>query len=258
MTLHTQIFGSGSSLTILHGLFGSSDNWRSIAKALGQRYRVTLVDLRNHGKSPHSEVWDLPSMANDVAELINQKNEKTILIGHSMGGKVAMELALSQPIHLNGLVVLDVAPKNYNMRERFQLIVDALISLPLNANKDLASADSHLAQTITEPSMRSFLLKNLTFQDGVYKWKMNLNIIAQNLEKIGQAPVAQHSYEGPTLFLHGGKSDYLLPSDHLGILRLFPNAKIETIPEAGHWLHVDQTQAFSHHLNSFLASVVTK
>ncbi len=243
---------------ILHGLFGSSDNWRSIGKALAQKYRVTLVDLRNHGKSPHSDIFSLETMALDIKELLEALQEPAILLGHSMGGKVAMELALTWPTLLQALVILDVAPKPYDMPKRFQAIIEALVALPLSTLADLKSADHFLAQTIPELSMRAFLLKNLSFQDGTYHWKMNLTSIAGQLQNIGLPPQTTGRFAKPALFLYGELSDYVLPEDLPLISQLFPKSEIQKIPEAGHWLHVDQPVSFIRQLTAFLSALEGK
>lgn len=248
--------GDGPPVVILHGLFGSGRNWAGIAKQLAASRRVYLVDARNHGASPWADGMTYEDMAQDVADLIQAENiDRPIMIGHSMGGKIAMTLALSDGDLLGGLVVADIAPVAYHVR--FDNFVGAMQGLDLSAVQRRADADALMAPHVTDPGIRGFLLHNLAAQDGAYRWRVNLDAIAANhLALAGfAADTAGLRYDGPTLFLCGADSDYVLPDHDGDIQRLFPMARIERIARAGHWLHADQPKLFLNHLGGFLASL---
>lgn len=237
MTLNYKSFGEGYPIIILHGLFGTLDNWQTIAKKLAETYTVYIIDQRNHGRSPHDDTFDYESMADDLQAFMESHwIYEAHIIGHSMGGKTAMQFALNYPDLVNKLVVVDIAPKAYEGGH--QTIFDALLSLDLAKITSRKEADALLQQKIEEFGVRQFLLKNLTRQkEGGFKWKMNLPIIYQNYPQILSAIDSEDSFDNPTLFIRGGASNYVEDEDLGNIKSFFPSAELATVAEAGHWVH---------------------
>jgi len=262
----SQEMGSGTPLLILHGLFGSGDNWRSLAKDFSGQARVILVDMPNHGSSPHTDDMHYEAMAAAVRELIEALGlDPVVLLGHSMGGKVAMALALSSPELVRGLVVADIAPRGYPPRHHE--IIAAMQEVAAAAPSSRRKADEILSARIPSRAVRSFLLKSLephpdgtpdgdggtSDGDGGYGWRLNIDAIADCYEHLVSWPDIEGRYEGPVLFIGGGKSDYVEPDDIDDIQRLFPHAALESIDDAGHWLHVEQRETFTELVLSFLS-----
>ncbi len=240
MKLHYKEMGHGQPLLILHGLFGTLDNWATLAKRLAEHYNVFLVDLRNHGRSPHSEQHDYDAMAEDVLRLVDDLQIATpAIMGHSMGGKVAMNYALKYPTRLTKLIVVDIAPKAYPPHH--DEIIDALKDLDINSVTSRGDVDDQLAKSISEDEVRLFLLKNLyRKEDNTFGWRMNLDAIEKNYEKIAAAITSDIPFKKHALFIKGGRSRYILPEDIYGnIERLFTLVEVETIPNAGHWVHAE-------------------
>jgi len=237
MELNYKSFGAGYPIIILHGLFGTLDNWQTIAKKLAENYTVYIIDLRNHGRSTHDDRFDYEVMADDLQAFMESHwIYEAHIIGHSMGGKTAMQFALNYPDLVNQLVVVDIAPKAYEGGH--QTIFDALLSLDLAKITSRKEADEFLKQKIDDFGVRQFLLKNLTRQkEGGFKWKMNLPIIHQNYQPILSAIESEDSFDNDTLFIRGGISDYVKEEDMSHIKTLFPSAKLATVAEAGHWVH---------------------
>jgi pimeloyl-ACP methyl ester carboxylesterase len=252
MQLHFKELGRGEPLIILHGLFGSSDNFLGIAKNLATRFHVFLLDLRNHGRSPHSDEMDYALMANDVAEFLDsQKLESVNVLGHSLGGKVAMQFALNFPARVKKLVVADMAPRVY--APEYNEIFFALLALDLKSFQTRQQIEDALAPKIPELNLRRFLLKNLgRNSDGQFFWKINLRGLFENYPKLGAAVTAEIPFAKPARFLRGGKSNYILDTDFLLVQKLFPLAKIETISEARHWIHADAPEEFTRRVMNFL------
>lgn len=253
MLLNYKEFGNGQPLIILHGLLGSLDNWQSIARELGRNYKVYTVDLRNHGKSPHSDTMNYEAMASDVLALMDKLGLlHAHIIGHSMGGKVAMYFALHYPERVDKLVVVDIAPKAYSRGH--DQIFKALFSIDPAMIDSRSEADEQIQVYIPEPAVRLFLLKNLARDaDGHFYWKMNLEVIYKNYEAIIEAIASPWPYPKPVLFLRGGKSAYIRAEDELSITDLFAQATIQTIPNAGHWLHAEAPQLFIARVTDFLS-----
>ena len=253
MTLNFKTFGQGDPIIILHGLFGTLDNWQTIAKKLAEEYSVFIVDQRNHGRSPHHPKHDYPCMAEDLRGFMEENwIHHASIIGHSMGGKTAMQFALEHPDMVEKLVVVDIAPKAYagNHHE----IYDALLSLDLKKVKSRQDADDHLAQTIHEPGVRLFLMKNLTRQkNGSYALKMNLEALHRHYPDILAAIESDDNFEGDTLFIRGGASKHMLDSDDILIHELFPQSEVKTIQDAGHWVHADAPGELLKMVKDFLA-----
>jgi pimeloyl-ACP methyl ester carboxylesterase len=242
---------SGNPVIILHGVFGSLDNWYSVGKKLSENFRVFLLDARNHGNSPHSSIFDYKFMAGDVIEFI-QKHELTgcHLIGHSMGGKTAMNLACDSPELVDKLCVVDISPKHY--MPHHQKVFEAFHSVQLNKITSRKDAEESLSATISDPGIRLFLLKNLARSEQGFTWKINLNVIEENIDEIGKGLDREKTFEGPTLFLKGDKSDYISDDDFYLMKSHFPEFKLITIPQAGHWVHAEQPDKLIEHVVEFL------
>jgi esterase len=256
MELHFQEIGEGQPFIILHGLFGSGDNWLSIAKELSTDYRIYLPDLRNHGRSPWSEEFTYEAMSNDIREFIKDQHiNQPIIAGHSMGGKVAMHFAVQHPDALRKLIVADIGPKYY--RPHHQKILEGLRSIDLSPLQSRQHADTQLAEYIPELGVRQFLLKSLYRTDEpdqptAFAWRINLPVIDKKIENVGEALVFNHPVNVPALFIHGEKSNYVKQEDIPLIQQIFPKATLETVANAGHWLHAEQPQAFLEKVKTFL------
>jgi esterase len=238
-SLYYDEYGAGSPLVLLHGLFGSSTNWRNVARSLGDHYRVLVPDARNHGRSPHHSDMTYPAMAQDTADWLDMLAiEQPVLVGHSMGGKTAMMLALTAPERVASLVVIDIAPVNYG--HSHMGLINAMQELDLTTLRSRGDADQSLAASIPDPALRGFLLQNLVLQDGRLFWRINLSALAAHMDDlIGFPDLAGRSYSGPVMFVAGKRSDYVLPKYEEAIKDYFPTARLEYI-EAGHWVHAEQ------------------
>lgn len=254
MQLNYKSFGQGEPVIILHGLFGTLDNWQTIAKQLAEEYTVFIVDLRNHGRSPHVDEHSYQAMAEDIQTFLSDNwIYGTNVIGHSMGGKTAIRLALDYPELVEKLVVVDMGVKQNEAGHH--TIFEAMFDLDLENLQSRGVADKQLQTRIEEYGVRQFLLKNLTRKkEGGYEWKMNLPILHQHYNDILEAIESDSTFNHPTLFLRGGKSDYVLDEDFEGIQDLFPNATLETIDNAGHWVHAEAPKEFLEVVRRFLAS----
>ncbi len=252
MLLHFQPLGRGEPLVLLHGLFGSSDNWLGVAPTLAEKFHVLIPDLRNHGRSPHRAAMDYPLMAADVDRFFAAQGlESAQVIGHSMGGKVAMQFALDFPARVKKLVVVDMAPRAYAPAHAAMLA--ALLALDLSRFPSRLQLEAALAPEIPSLSLRRFLLKNLGRDaSGRFVWKMNLRGVAENYSRLGAALNSRTAFARPALFLRGGRSDYITAADEVEIRRLFPAAQIKTIPAASHWVHADAPQEFSRLVLDFI------
>jgi len=240
------------TLIVLHGLFGQSDNWTSLARRWSEMFAVITPDQRNHGQSPHSDEFNYDLMADDLKNTADALGlESFSLLGHSMGGKTAMLFAQKYPQYLKKLIVADIAPRYY--APHHAEIIAALKSLNIKNIKDRQTADIELAKTIKEPSTRQFLLKNLyRKEDNTFDWRFNLTAIANNIHEVGAA-LPQSPVYIDTLFLRGERSNYIQNNDEALIKLNFPNSEIQTIPHAGHWLHAEQPLTFSDAVLRFLA-----
>ena len=251
MILFHRIYGEGPPLVILHGLFGQSDNWATLARAWSNQFRVIIIDQRNHGQSPHEAAFSYELMADDLAETLDILNLESVqLIGHSMGGKTAMFFAQKYPQRLTKLIVADIAPRAY--APHHGEIIAALKTLPLERLKDRNSADNELAKGIPDFGTRQFLLKNLYRNDsGGFSWRFNLEVISAQISEVGKA-MPGSIVETPTLFVRGAKSKYITDQDQRDIAHQFTNVRFETISDAGHWLHAEQPEAFGKVVLDFL------
>lgn len=252
MKLNFKKSGSGEPLIILHGLFGSADNWFSIAKELEKDYTLYLVDQRNHGDSPQSGDWNYEVMAEDINELMeDERIESAYLMGHSMGGKSAMKFAFKYPEKVDKLIVADIAPRFYPVHH--QSILEGLNAISIDDLKSRKEADDILSAYIETPGIRQFLLKSLgRNESGGFMWKVNLPVISEKIDNVGEEIVSETAFEKPTLFMGGENSDYITSEDKKEISEMFPNSHIIFIKNAGHWLHAEQPAAVVETVRAFL------
>ena len=242
--LHYAEAGDGEPLLILHGLFGSSRNWQSHARRFGQHFRTLAVDLRNHGDSFHADEMNYPGMAADVVHLIESLGlESCRVLGHSMGGKVAMTLAARRPELISRLIVADIAPVAYF--HDYDDLIEPLRALPLATLESRAQADLALRENIPEDPLRAFLLQNLQRGQDGWRWRVNWAAIQNEMEELtGFESISDWRIELPSLFLHGTRSDYVGEAEVEIIRRHFTRVEIAALDGAGHWLHAEQPEAF--------------
>jgi len=249
--LNTVIHGDDNAqppLLIAHGLFGSARNWGVLAKRLSDSRRVLTVDMRNHGDSFRDDSHSYPDLAADLAEVIAAHGGVADVVGHSMGGKAAMALALGHPEAVRRLVVADIAPVSYGHTQ--QPLIDAMRAVDLSVVERRGDADAQLAPLVPEAGVRAFLLQSLDV--GARRWRLNLDALSANMAAILGWPDLDGRYDGPALFLSGAASDYVLPEHRPAIKAMFPNAKFAKIPGAGHWLHAEKPKEFEAALRAFL------
>mgnify|MGYP000420874086 CR=1 FL=1 len=250
MKLHYQTSGSGQALVILHGLFGSSDNWRALAKQLATRAQIITVDLRNHGRSPHSSEQTYELMADDLATLARDLNLSTIdLIGHSVGGKVAMVFSQRYPELLRKLVVVDIAPRAYD--DEHSAIFKALLNLDLSLYSTRNELDKELSLSLPNKAVRQFLLMNLSVDNDELSWRINLPVLYDVYPKLLNKVCEGQQHSAPSCFIRGGRSNYIQEQDIAEIELSFPNSIIVTIPQAGHWVHADAPEPFLNKIIEF-------
>ena len=251
MKLHYKSLGEGKPLIIIHGLFGMMDNWLSLGKRWANQYQVILVDMRNHGHSPRSSQFDYSSMVQDLEELTDDLFLDEIrIIGHSMGGKIAMKFAQAYPQLLDKLVVADIGPKFYPIHH--QQILAGLKAVPLDQISSREEAKSYLSKYINEEQTIQFFLKNLYWKEkGLLDWRFHLEAIEANIENVGES-MLNGRFDKDTLFIRGENSNYIVDEDIPEILEAFPKATFATIPKAGHWLHAENPNAFFEEVNQFL------
>jgi esterase len=251
MMLHAVERGEGRPLVLLHGLFGRAGNFGVVQRELARKFRVLAMDLRNHGQSPHAEGMGYATMAADVLETLQARAAlPCALVGHSMGGKVAMALALASPDAVSRLVVADIAPVSYGHGMRRYL--EAMRAIPLTPDLTRASADAALSKPVPDAAIRGFLLQNLRFGEKP-GWRLALDEIAAALPEIEGWPDIAGRYDGPTLFIAGARSDYIRPEHRPAIRALFPAARFVTLKDAGHWVHADNPAGFVAVVEAFLA-----
>jgi pimeloyl-ACP methyl ester carboxylesterase len=252
---HQKIGSEGQNIIIIHGLFGSSDNWLTVGRVLAEKNQVYLIDQRNHGKSPHSTEWDYQVMAADLNEFIQSQNiQNPIILGHSMGGKTAMQYACSYfPSVIKKLIVADIAPKEYPLHH--QKILAGLKAINLDTLTSRKQAEDILREYVEESDTRAFLLKNL-YRDEQQRWawRINLPVIDAQIANVGEGLLTNLSFDEPTLFVRGSKSNYILDEDFELIKHYFHHVQIETIEGAGHWLHAEKPQEFLEIIQKFIES----
>lgn len=255
MELNYKSFGQGDPLIILHGMFGTLDNWQTVGKQLAEHFTVYIIDQRNHGRSPHSDLIDYPSMAEDLRVFMESHwMFKAHIMGHSMGGKTAMQFALDHPDMVDKLIVVDIAPKRY--QGGHEKILEALLALDLEQVNERSDAEDFLRNRLPneEDSTILFLMKNLSRKkEGGFEWKMNFQAINHHYQDILGSLKSDHPYEGETLFIRGEKSPYIKDEDWQNTLELFHNAQLKTITDAGHWVHAEQPEQLLATVRAFLA-----
>jgi esterase len=254
MHLHFTELGAGEPLIVLHGLLGSHQNLLPVCRRFATHFRVFAVDQRNHGHSPHHDVMHYEALAEDVVRFMDTHGLASAhVLGHSMGGKTAMHLALHHPQRVDKLVVVDMSPRAAG--PRFAKLLQALRDLNPSQLRSRQEADAKLSATVADEAVRLFLLKNLIPDGhGGYRWRVHLEGIAANYDRLREAVQGAIPFTGPTLFLRGEKSDYIGAADLTAIHGLFPTAEIAAVPGAGHWVHADAPEPFAKAVIAFLES----
>ncbi len=253
MELFFRKYGSGPNLIVLHGLLGNGDNWATLAKQFGMQFSTFTPDMRNHGQSPHASEMNYRSMSADVFDFMDQQRiENSHILGHSMGGKIAMQMALDNPERVEKLVVVDMGPKKYP--DGHSVIFKTMNSLPIDQIQNRKEATDYLLSQIESEAIVQFLLKNIVFDKKVdgYKWRINLPGIFESYPNILEAIKSELKYEKPALFIYGGNSDYVKQEDHNSILKLFPKAEFFEVEQAGHWVHAEKPQELFKRVVNFL------
>ena len=254
MELFYREFGTGDKhLVILHGLFGMSDNWVGLAKVFADTHHVIIPDVRNHGRSPHSKDFSLELMMEDLDELFQKLNiNKTILLGHSMGGRLAMNYSLANADKVSKLIVADMSLRKGKIRPEHKAILGALSLVKLSNKKSYAEIEKALSRFIKNKRRMQFVLKNIMKTEDGYDWKLNPGALVRNISKVMPELNVDERFTKPTLFIKGGASDFVLEKDEPAIYKHFPNAKIETIEGASHWLHADNPLKFIELVQDFI------
>jgi esterase len=252
MKLFFREYGDGQPLIILHGLFGSSDNWLPQAKLMSSSYKVYLVDQRNHGQSPHDEAFDYQVMVSDLLEFIDDHQlTNPVVLGHSMGGKAAMNFALLHPDKLEKLIIVDIAPRAYNLEH--YVIAEGLRAIPINEITNRTEADEALSKYVPEADVRQFLLKNLQRKpEGGFSWKINLPVISEKLGNVGVDLQVSGTFDKPTLFVRGNRSAYIKDEDRKRIKEIFTKSSLVTM-DTGHWVQAEKPQEFVQVVMQWLA-----
>ncbi|KAA3610970.1 MAG: alpha/beta fold hydrolase [Calditrichaeota bacterium] len=256
MKLFQQIYGEDDpAIIILHGILGSGRNWHTAAKILAANHRVIVPDLRNHGRSPHSDMHRIAGMVDDVISLQQQTQASpSILLGHSMGGLIACEVAFQSSMTVQALIVVDITPRSH--RGDVIKILTAMKNIDLSSIKNKNEVDEKLSPSIPDPIIRQFILTNLS-TDGEFKWRVNLPALYDYLiDMRAYSPAPSNVYNGPALFLRGERSDYIQQADEKIIQQHCPQAEIVTIPNAGHWVHYDNLPALVSEVKSFIEKVI--
>ncbi|MDA9227668.1 alpha/beta fold hydrolase [Flavobacteriales bacterium] len=251
--MFSRIYGKGQAVIIIHGLFGMSDNWNSIGKKISDNFNVHIIDLRNHGRSFHNNNFSYHDMSNDLQEYLFQHNiQKPILIGHSLGGKVAMDFCFKNAEKVKGLIVVDIAPKTYNVDFHNKLL-NILNSLPISNYNSRDEIDKVLSKSITELSIRSFLMKSL-YRDGdkSFNWRFNIEVLKKELSNIKNADFLNGELTLPTVFIKGGNSNYINSVDESLISKHFKNSRIREVVGAGHWVHAEKPNLFYDEVITFI------
>jgi pimeloyl-ACP methyl ester carboxylesterase len=244
---------NGPVFVVLHGLFGSGKNWRSFAGSLEDDFQVWTLDARNHGDSPHADSMSYQQMAEDVARFFAENElENVILLGHSMGGKTAMQLALQFPDRIAALIVVDIAPVCYDHLHKQLKLIEAMQELNLAAEMSRSEIEKKLALKIPEKRLLSFLMTNLNRQNGQFQWRIGLEQIAAGMPELLNYPELKSVFKGPVQFIGGENSAYLKFEYHALIRKYFPESRITMLDNCGHWLHVEQPAAFQKTVNEFL------
>ncbi len=257
--LNHRITGEGAPLILLHGLFGSLENLGGVARRLQDGWQIHALDQRNHGSSPHTDTMDYPAMAEDVLAYMDRQGlARASILGHSMGGKVAMQVALKAPERVDRVIVADIAPVNY--KPHHDAILEGLKQMDLSRVRSRQDGEQQLAEFVPEPATRQFLLKNLervpkeqqTEGGPLFRWRLNLPVIDASYRNLARAPEGEGPYPGPVLFLKGADSAYIQEKHRDEIMRLFPAAQLRIIQDTGHWLHAEKPDTFAALCRRFL------
>ena len=267
MQLFYRVLGTGTPLVIIHGLYGSSDNWLTVAKKLSSKFQVYSIDQRNHGRSPNSDDQSYEALKRDLAEFFDMHNiQKAVVLGHSMGGKTAMCFAADYPERIEKLIIVDIAPKDYfllNDESQYYLhhnILRAMLEIDFSKIESRKQVEIFLLEHIDNHEIVQFLLKNVhrNNESHQFEWRINVPVLYDNLDEIIKGVNANWFddrlpiFNYPVMFIKGAKSNYILPEDFKSIRRIYPDAKIVEIPDAGHWLHAEQPQLFIDAIWNFL------
>ena len=254
MQLHYRQYGEGQPMIIIHGLYGISDNWVNHARILAENYKVYIPDMRNHGQSWHSNFFNYEVMAEDITEFIElHEIENPVIMGHSMGGKIAEKFALDNPDLVNKLIVIDMSMRQYNLRVFHSKIINAMLDIDFKTVKSRKEVDDYLSKTIEDSRIRLFVMKNLYWTERKsLSWRLNLRAIIDNIDAIFEGINSSQTFANPSLFIRGEKSDYVKDSDFIEIQKHFTNSLLKTIPNAGHWVQADQPELFMDEVLSFL------
>ncbi|MCH8499345.1 MAG: alpha/beta fold hydrolase [Marinobacter sp.] len=251
--LYSKVSGQGIPLVVMHGLFGSLENLGAVTRRLEDDFEIHALDLRNHGRSGHAPVMDYPSMAADVVAYLDARGlDQVALLGHSMGGKTAMEVALAHPARVRHLIVADIAPVTYHPRH--DAILEGLSAIDPAQLGSRQEAEARLASYVESAGIRQFLLKNLVRgEDSQFRWRLNLPAIQACYSQLAAGPTAEGPFEGPALFIKGADSKYIQEKHQAEVRRLFPNASLRIIPDTGHFLHAEKPEVFTALCRRFLA-----
>ena len=255
MELFYREYGTGKPLIILHGLLGISDNWVAFARRLSEKgFRIMIPDQRNHGQSPHHPVLNYYALTDDLSEFIETHHlEKPVILGHSMGGKVAMRYTLEHPASVDRLIVVDTSLRTYYRFNYHLKLIDAMLSVDFSVSKTRSDVEDRLREKIQDERLIFFLLKNLFWKEkGKLGWRPNLQAISYHVDSMYDGVFYSTRFNRPALFIRGGQSDYILDEDIPGILQNFPQAEIITIEQGTHWVHADEPEAFYNLVNNFL------
>jgi esterase len=257
MELFYREYGEGQPLIILHGLLGISDNWVGIARKLAKEgFRVLIPDQRNHGQSPHNPVINFYALTDDISEFIETKNlVRPVILGHSMGGKVAMRYSLENPDSVSRLIIVDTSLRTYVRFDYHLKLIDAMLSVDFSQAASRKKVQDVLSEKIKDERLVQFLLKNLYWKEkNLLAWRPDLKAISYHVEDMYDGVFYSTRFERPALFIRGGKSDYILEEDYAAIYQSFPNALIKTIENGTHWVHADEPEIFYKLLLEFLKS----
>ena len=256
MKLFIRRMGQGFPVIILHGLFGLSDNWVSFGRQLARDFEVFIPDLRNHGQSPHSPIFNFTSLAEDLYELIEDYNlERPFIIGHSLGGKTAMFFALTHPGLFSKLVVVDIALRKYTENREHQSLIEAMLDVDLSMAHSRSDVERQLEPRIRNLKLRQFLLKNIYWKNKeTLDWRLNLPVLKETLSQLFEGITPDGEFRKPVLLVRGGLSDYVNDNDQAEILKKFPGATVTTIKNASHWVHADAPEEFYDRVHEFLCT----
>jgi len=259
MELHFRKYGKGIPLVILHGLFGISDNWVTFGKNIAELgFEVYILDQRNHGQSPHHYAFNYYALTEDLVEYFEQQGiENPVILGHSMGGKVAMRYTMENPHDISALIVVDTSMRTYVSHTYHRELIDAMKSVDFSTTRSRKEVEDHLAGMIESPRIRQFLIKNLFWKEkNKLGWRINLEAIDLNLDSMYDGVFYSTIFKKPALFVRGGRSDYIIEEDIPDIRKNFPNMDIATIEEGTHWVHADAPEEFNNYVSAFLKKLL--